>query len=136
MRKNNKNLRKKLFAVGLSASMLLSTVGVCFAKIVPDSYTYPNTGYTMEYSIGTTKVGTKSGAFGITCLSSGEDDVYAFVSIFSYKNGNCKNSASSQTSGYAKVTISGNGGNAYKSFHALKDSGYDPIGKNRSLTVK
>ena len=116
--------------------MLLSTVGICFAASDYDSYTYPNTGYTMRYTIGSAKLSGKSAACATTAITSEEDDAYAFASLFSYKNGNCKNSGSTQTIAYAKLTISGNGGDTFKSVHALKDSDFDPMGKNKSLTLK
>lgn len=127
MKKKNKSLRKKIFVAGLSVSMLLSTAGLCFAK----EYTYPNTGYTMVYTIGSATVGKKSGACATTTTV---DDAVAFVSLFSYKNGNCKNSGSFQQPYYAYVDIQGNGGKNYKSVHALKDTGYDPMGITQSLT--
>ncbi|MBQ4524166.1 MAG: hypothetical protein IJA10_14630 [Lachnospiraceae bacterium] len=136
MKKTNKNLRKKLFVVGLSVSMLLSTAGLCFAASDKGSYTYPRTGYTMEYTIATTKLAGKSAGCATTTVTSEETDAITFVGLFSYKNGNCKNSGCKQNITYTYLAIKGEGGNLYRSFHALKDMDYDPMGTNMDLEVK
>lgn len=133
--KKLRNFKKNLFAVCLSTSILLSTVGICFAATKSNTYSYPN-GYTMNYTIGSTKMAGKSAAYATTNVVGDDIDAYAYAALFSYKNGTCKNSGSAQQSSYIQVIILGNGGNKFKSVHALKYMDYSPMGTTQELNIK
>ncbi len=120
-------MKKSLFTFFLVAVMVLSIGGAAYAKSA--KYRYSN-GYVMEYQLYGIKVAGESGAAGVT---STEDPANAFVSVFSYKNGTAKNSASKQQSYYVYLGLPGKGGNSFRSGHALKD-GNVPYGQVLYLT--
>ncbi len=115
-------MKKSLFSFFLIVVMVLSVGGIAYAKSL--TYTYPN-GYTMSYKLYAMKVAGESGAGAETDT---ENDAIAFVSIFSYKNGTAKNSASKQQDYYVYLAIPGKGGNFFKSGHALKYDNGVPCG--------
>ena len=115
-------MKKSLFTFFLVAVMVLSVGGAAYAKSA--RYPYPN-GYVMSYKLYTMKVAGESGAGAETDT---ENQAIAFVSIFSYKNGTAKNSASKQQDYYVYLAIPGKGGNFFKSGHALKYDNGVPCG--------
>lgn len=121
-------MKKKLFILSLCALLALSFTGVAFAK------TAKKGSYTMDYTLYSATVDGGSGAGATTSESSGNGaEVFATVSIFSYKNGECKNSNSKTQASYVKTAIKGKGGKAFTSYHNLLRDDYRPIGNNLTL---
>ncbi|MDE6025611.1 MAG: hypothetical protein K2G45_09165 [Lachnospiraceae bacterium] len=116
-------MKKSLFTFFLIAAMVLSIGGAAYAKSA--KYRYSN-GYVMEYKLYSISV---AGESGVAAITSTDDSAVAFVSAFSYKNGTVKNSESKQQPGYAYIGLSGEGGNSFRSGHALKDYDYVPYGQ-------
>lgn len=122
-------MKKKLFMLGLCALLVLSAAGTVFAARARKG------NYVMKYDLYSATVGLASGAGATTSEDSGKGaEVYAFVSLYSYKDGTVKNSASKTLGSYVEVVIAGKGGNTYKSYHNLKNDDYSPIGNSLTLT--
>lgn len=126
MKKKIGNFKRSLFTIGLSASMVLSAIGVCYAA----SYTYAND-YVMDYTL--TK--SSSTATATTEARYPDYDAIAFASIFAYKNGTVLNSASLQDYTNVELDLKSSSATSFKSIHALKDMNYDPMGTTKSLEI-
>ncbi len=122
-------MKKKLFMLGLCAVLVLSIAGTVFAASIRKGE------YVMKYDLYSASVGGSSGAGALTTENTGKgDEVYAFVSIFSYKGSTVKNSTSKTQGSYVEAAIAGKGGNTFKSYHNLKRDDYTPIGETLTLT--
>ncbi len=122
-------MKKKLFILSLCAVFVLSFAGMAYAKTAKKGV------YTISYDLYSATVNGKSGAGASTAENSGKGaEVYATVSMFSYKNGTVKNSASKTQVAYVKTAIAGKGGKTFTSYHNLLRDNYRPIGNSLSLT--
>lgn len=121
-------MKKQLFTLGLCAILVLSVAGSVFAARARKG------NYIMKYDLYSCKVAGASGAGALTAEDSGKGaEVYAFVSLFSYKGNTVKNSTSKTLGSYVEVAIAGKGGNTFKSYHNLKNDDYSPIGNSLTL---
>lgn len=116
-------MKKSLFTFFLIVVMVLSVGGIAYAKSA--KYRYSN-GYVMEYKLYSATI---AGEGGVGAVTTTDNVAIAFVSAFSYKKGIAKNSASTQQLGYAYVGITSEGGNVFKSGHALKNTDGVPYGQ-------
>lgn len=122
-------MKKQFFTFVMCAIMVLSIVGTVYAA------TATKGSYKMKYNLFATKVGTASGVGATTAEDSGKGaEVYAFVSVYSYKNSTVKNSTAKTQAAYVEAAIAGKGGNTFKSYHNLKRDDYSPIGSSLTLT--
>ncbi len=115
-------MKKSLFTFFLLVVMVLSIGGAVYAKSA--KYRYSN-GYVMAYKLYTDTIAGEGAACGETDT---ENEAVAFVSVFSYKNGVAKNSASKQQDYYVYLGLPAKGGNSFRSGHALKYSNGTPCG--------
>ena len=118
-----------MFMLGLCAILILSVAGTVFAASAKKG------NYVMKYDLYAATVGRASGSGALTAEDSGKGaEVYAFVSLFSYKNNTVKNSTSNTQVSHVSVVIAGKGGNTYKSYHNLKNDDNTPIGGSLIFT--
>lgn len=115
-------MKKGMFMFFLLAVMVLSVGGAVYAQSA--KYRYAN-GYVMAYKLYAGTIAGEGAACGETDT---ENEAVAFVSVFSYKNGVAKNSASKQQAHYVYLGLPAKGGNFFKSGHALKYSSGTPCG--------
>lgn len=122
-------MKKKVFMLGLCATLVLSIAGTVFAARAKKG------DYIMKYDLYSTTVGGASGVGATTAEDSGKGaEVYAFVSVYSYKGSTVKNSTAKTQGSYVKAAIAGKGGSTFKSYHNLKNDDYSPMGNNLILT--
>lgn len=122
-------MKKQIFVISLSALLVFSMAIPVFAASIRKG------NYVMKYDLYSATVSGASGAGALTAEDSGNGaDVFAFVSLFSYKGSTVKNSTSDTKGSYVSVAIPGKGGNTFKSYHNLKDENYNPIGELLTLT--
>lgn len=122
-------MKKQLFTLGLCTILVLSIAGTVFAARIRKG------DYIMKYDLYSTNVAGASGVGATTAEDSGRGaEVYAFVSVYSYKGSTVKNSTAKTQGSYVKAAIAGKGGNTFKSYHNLKKDNYSPIGNNLTLT--
>lgn len=122
-------MKKKVFMLGLCATLVLSIAGTVFAARAKKG------DYIMKYDLYSTTVAGASGVGATTSEDSGKGaEVYAFVSVYSYKGSTVKNSTAKTQGAYVKAAITAKGGNTFKSYHNLKNDDYSPIGHNLILT--
>lgn len=120
-------MKRKAFICMLLIIMVMACGMISHAYM----YRYPNQ-YVMTYTLNAIMVGSESGGGATT---STESEAVSFVSLFSYKNGVAKNSASKQQDYYVYLALPGKGGNTMTSHHALKYSSGTPCGETRSITI-
>lgn len=122
-------MKKKIVLLLVCAIVIVSFVGTIAHAA---ALRYSN-GIVMTYDLYAAHIGSSAGAAAYTTSSDSTSD--CFLSMFSYKNGTCKNSGSTHQLAYVYMGLTANGGNLIVSHHSLRDGYLVPYGGSRSLEV-